>query len=567
MTGARPPRIIPADCTAHVAFYTSCCPLRAPHVTQRPVHSPSLHPFIHSALSWLRRRGPSPLPPSLYRAAAQRHLRAFDPAAGRVRRVSASTPLPEGWVLLVPRLETPPETAWPSRRGAPSSPSSPAAASPWLLRALRSSVLYQDANLLALNKPPGLAVQGGSGVAVSLDRAVREALRDQVPRAEELRLVHRLDAGASGVILLALNAQAAAALAKAFARGAQDARQIETRIASEEVQRRDGRQDTLPSSRALDPRLATSCEPSSNPPALSIDKHYWAAAVPLDKIPAHGRVDAPLSDAPFSVPDPEGPARPASTAFTVLRQSRREGLAWLWARPTTGRKHQVRRHLAEGLRAPILGDARHGTLPRARALGREWAARLRREDEGRFAHSRNEEGGSSRADAAASGISAPRRDGSRNAPPPLFLHCAALTLRNYSPDGHSFRRALTIAAPVPEHWRVLARELDWPVDGALEELRRNGGLRGLGGSAERDGRARDGRGGRGGGRGSFGGPGRGEEWRARGRSTRSEGARGQRNLRGERRKEGRVEGAHVAGKRNELAARRTTFGFEAALQE
>ncbi|MDP6709500.1 MAG: pseudouridine synthase, partial [Alphaproteobacteria bacterium] len=76
-------------------------------------------------------------------------------------------------------------------------------------RALEEMVLYRDAAVLAINKPPGLAVQGGSAVSRHLD-AMLDGLRFEA--AERPRLVHRLDKDTSGVMLLARTAKAAAAL-------------------------------------------------------------------------------------------------------------------------------------------------------------------------------------------------------------------------------------------------------------------------------------------------------------------------------------------------------------------
>ena len=78
---------------------------------------------------------------------------------------------------------------------------------------LAKLVLYRDDDVLAINKPSGLAVQGGSGLGRHLD-AMLDALRFDA--AERPRLVHRLDRDTSGVLLLARNARAAARLAEAF---------------------------------------------------------------------------------------------------------------------------------------------------------------------------------------------------------------------------------------------------------------------------------------------------------------------------------------------------------------
>ena len=64
---------------------------------------------------------------------------------------------------------------------------------------LRDAVVYEDDRLLVLNKPAGMAVHGGSGVSLG----VIEALREMRPQAPYLELVHRLDRGTSGCLLIA----------------------------------------------------------------------------------------------------------------------------------------------------------------------------------------------------------------------------------------------------------------------------------------------------------------------------------------------------------------------------
>ena len=81
------------------------------------------------------------------------------------------------------------------------------------LEALRAAVLFKDDWVIAIDKPSGLAVQGGSGQRRHLD-AMLDALR--FGREERPRLVHRLDKDTSGVLLLARTAVAARRLAAAF---------------------------------------------------------------------------------------------------------------------------------------------------------------------------------------------------------------------------------------------------------------------------------------------------------------------------------------------------------------
>ena len=213
------------------------------------------------------------------------------------RRVQSSTRLEPGQKVRVPPLgETPP----------------PAAARPAVserdARALQRAVLYRDEDVLAIDKPPGLAVQGGSGLDRHLD-AMLDALR--FGAAERPRLVHRLDRDTSGVLLLARHVRAAAALAEAFRR--KDCRKV-----------------------------------------------YWAVVVGVPR-PAAGRIELPLAKVPGRAgermaPDEEG--KDAVTESRTLDHAGRQ-VAWLELQPLTGRTHQLRAHCA-AIGTPILGDRKYG---------------------------------------------------------------------------------------------------------------------------------------------------------------------------------------------------------------
>src|SRR5471032_1177922 len=121
------------------------------------------------------------------------------------KRARAGDRLSTGQSIRVPPLEE-----WAGGPPRPMPPSQPRDSD---LAALRAAVLYRDDDVIVLNKPAGLAVQGGTGTVHHLD-GLLDALRFEA--AERPRLVHRLDKDTSGILLLARNAPAAAALGAAF---------------------------------------------------------------------------------------------------------------------------------------------------------------------------------------------------------------------------------------------------------------------------------------------------------------------------------------------------------------
>ena len=174
----------------------------------------------------------------------------------------------------------------------------------------KSLVLWEDEDVLALNKPSGLAVQGGTKTTRHVDRllgAWGEGL-------ERPRLVHRLDRDTSGVLLLGKSPSAAARLSGAFAK-----------------------------------RRAK--------------KTYWAIVTGNPK-PPEGVIELHLvkkgvGDRELVVPaDPkEFGAEVAETEYvTIARASNRA--AWMALRPLTGRTHQLRAHM-KAIGHPILGDPKY----------------------------------------------------------------------------------------------------------------------------------------------------------------------------------------------------------------
>ena len=215
------------------------------------------------------------------------------------RRADTATRLAPGQAVRVPPLPSEPE-AKPQ-----------AALDPGVAKDLQGLVLYRDDDLIVLNKPHGIPVQGGPGITRHLD-AQLDALR--FSSAHRPRLVHRLDRDTSGVLLIARTPGVAAKLAAAF-RG------------------------------------------------RDVEKTYWAV-VAGRPVPVEGRIDLPLvriggargeRTAPADRADPD--AARAVTDYRTLDHAARK-LAWLELKPLTGRTHQLRVHCV-ALRAPILGDVKY----------------------------------------------------------------------------------------------------------------------------------------------------------------------------------------------------------------
>lgn len=175
---------------------------------------------------------------------------------------------------------------------------------------IRSLVIYEDKAVIALNKPAGIAVQGGSKQGGRhLDRYLDALALD----GERPRLVHRLDLDTSGVLLLARTVRAARALGDMFK----------------------GR---------------------------GIRKYYWAIVSPAPPRDS-GLIDVPIGKAMggdgervMALDEDEG--KRSITLFRVVeRAGKKVAFAAFW--PKTGRTHQIRVH-ADLARMPILGDPKYG---------------------------------------------------------------------------------------------------------------------------------------------------------------------------------------------------------------
>jgi len=179
---------------------------------------------------------------------------------------------------------------------------------------LKSITLHEDPDVLVLNKPMGLAVQGGSGTTRHLD-GMLEVLRDA--HGQRPRLVHRLDKDTAGCLLVAKTRFAAAALAKTFR-------------------------------------------------SRSARKVYWALVAGVPKVP-QGRISTFLAKEDREDESLMRIARHgdkgASHAVTYYAVVETSGplLAWISLKPVTGRTHQLRAHMAH-IDHPIVGDPKYFSL-------------------------------------------------------------------------------------------------------------------------------------------------------------------------------------------------------------
>lgn len=270
-------------------------------------------------------------------------------------------------------------------------------------------MLYEDEDLILLNKPAGLAVQGGTGVRAHLD-GMLHVLADSggsgVRGLPAPRVVHRLDRDASGVLALARTPGAARSLARAFEPAQSVPADADNSDAEEagETASLDFEDDSCGSAAAVLGAAARAEGGESNAaPARAARCTYWALVAPPPRR-AEGRIvtrcreSGALEASRFRVVEVAhtkrlgdggggsgcsgdgaggarnvnrgaGIARPAraSNDATAVDSNESDGgvgvvdtsAAWVELVLETGRKHQLRRHMAEHLGCPIVGDWRY----------------------------------------------------------------------------------------------------------------------------------------------------------------------------------------------------------------
>jgi 23S rRNA pseudouridine955/2504/2580 synthase len=170
-------------------------------------------------------------------------------------------------------------------------------------------VIHRDAQAIVVNKPPGLATQGGTKTTEHLDGLLDALIFDAEGRP---KLVHRLDKDTSGALVLARTARAAAAMAKSFS-------------------------------------------------SRTARKVYWALVIGVPSID-DGMIELPIAKQPgtggekMHVDEAEG--LPARTRYRVIERAGNRA-AWVELQPFTGRTHQLRVHMA-AIGHPIVGDGKYG---------------------------------------------------------------------------------------------------------------------------------------------------------------------------------------------------------------
>jgi len=174
------------------------------------------------------------------------------------------------------------------------------------IQMMQDLVIYKDNEIIILNKPAGLAVQGGSKTTRHID-GLLDALRFE--KDEKPHLVHRLDKETSGVLVLARSANVAAKLTEAF----------KTR---------------------------------------SVHKVYWAIIAGKPQL-LSGKIDAPLTKGKDKVVVDFEHGEKAISVYEVIDSAGKKA-SWLALSPLTGRTHQLRVHLTDVLKTPILGDSKYG---------------------------------------------------------------------------------------------------------------------------------------------------------------------------------------------------------------
>ncbi|HEX8525366.1 pseudouridine synthase, partial [Allosphingosinicella sp.] len=218
------------------------------------------------------------------------------------KRAAPGDRIEAGQTIRVPPADSPPAAAARSRPERPR-------LSDDEIAFVRELVIHRDPQAIVINKPPGLATQGGTKTSQHLD-GLLDGLADE--EAGRPKLVHRLDKDTSGALLVARSARAAAFFSKAFS----------------------GR---------------------------TARKVYWAVVIGAPSI-EDGLIDLPLAKQPGTGGEKmhveEGETGlPSRTRYRVIERAGNRA-AWVELQPLTGRTHQLRVHMA-AIGHPIVGDGKY----------------------------------------------------------------------------------------------------------------------------------------------------------------------------------------------------------------
>jgi 23S rRNA pseudouridine955/2504/2580 synthase len=256
---------------------------------------------------WLHRRFPDVSNSHLMRIVRKGEVRVSG------KRADVSTRLASGESVRVPPLKLAPQKGSAVKR-----------ANPGDAEEIRAMTLFEDRDVLVLNKPFGLAVQGGSGTTRHID-GMLQAFADK--EGNRPVLVHRLDRDTSGVLLIAKSRKMAAELGEIFR--SRRAKKIYWALVEGVPKPAQGRISMF---------LAKG-------EGMGETRGQGRADLERMRVAKHGDPDAQHSLTLYAVVDKVAPR-----------------LAWLSMRPVTGRTHQLRAHCEE-IGHPIIGDPKYNRRP------------------------------------------------------------------------------------------------------------------------------------------------------------------------------------------------------------
>ncbi len=243
---------------------------------------------------WFKRHYPEVSHGEIEKCLRQKNIRVNQVKATANQRLKA------GDLIRIPPFKTKVQTSSPQKKTLTKAQ----------IQFIQSLVLYKDEEVIVLNKPAGLAVQGGSKTTQHIDGLLDGLCFDY---SERPKLVHRLDKETSGVLMVARTTQVAAKMTKLFK-------------------------------------------------TKDIQKTYWALVAGCPKV-KEGKIEAPLIKKSFGnmekvcVDFEQGDK---AISLYHVHDHLSNQVSWLELMPLTGRTHQLRVHCADVLKTPIIGDDKYG---------------------------------------------------------------------------------------------------------------------------------------------------------------------------------------------------------------